>query len=130
MISQKSYLIRAIYDWCVDNEFTPFLATHVDKKTVVPHQYVQDDQIILNLSPIATKDLEIDCEWITCKAVFGGNIMDIAVPIYNVIAIFAQENGQGMQFNIEIDDIDTSNNINDNESNEVSQNNSGLRLIK
>ena len=102
MTSQKPYLIRAIYEWCVDSGLTPFLATHVDEKTSVPHQYVQQGQIVLNLSDNATKNIVIDSEWITFKATFGGVLQDVAIPVDNVIAIFAQESGQGMQFNVEI----------------------------
>jgi stringent starvation protein B len=101
MISQKSYLIRAIYEWCVDNEFTPYLAANVDENTLVPRQYVQSGQIVLNISSNATKNILIDNDWITFKATFGGNIQDIAVPVNNVLAVFAKENGLGMQFNQE-----------------------------
>lgn len=98
MISQKPYLIRAIYEWCEDNRFTPYLAAKVDDNTLVPKQYIQNDQIILNISHDATKDILIDNEWITFKATFGGSIRDVAVPVSNVLAVFAKENGLGMQF--------------------------------
>ena len=98
MISQKSYLVRAIYEWCNDNEFTPYLAANVDDKTLVPHQYVQSGQIILNISDSACKNILIDNEWITFKATFGGSTQDVAVPVNNVLALFAKENGLGMQF--------------------------------
>ena len=101
MISQKPYLIRAIYEWCEDNQFTPYLASNVDDNTLVPKQYVQDGQVILNISHTACKNLLIDNQWITFKATFGGNIQDIAVPINNILAVFAKENGLGMQFNQE-----------------------------
>lgn len=122
MISQKSYLIKAIYDWCLDNSLTPFLATVVDGKTSVPRQYVQHCQVVLNLSPIATNDLQIDYEWITFKATFGGVVYDISIPISNVIAIFAQESGQGMQFNVELKP--------DDDKSEVKNTNGNLRLVK
>jgi stringent starvation protein B len=101
MISQKPYLIRAIYEWCQDNEFTPYLAANVDAHTDVPKQYVQNGQIVLNISMGATKNVLVDNEWITFKATFGGSIQDIAVPVANVLAVFAKENGLGMQFNQE-----------------------------
>ena len=101
MISQKPYLIRAIYEWCQDNEFTPYLAANVDKNTQVPRQYVQNGQIVLNISMGATKNILVDSEWITFKATFGGMIQDVAVPVANVLAVFAKENGLGMQFNQE-----------------------------
>lgn len=121
MISQKSYLIKAIYEWCVDNSLTPFLATTVDNNTHVPTQYVQHGQIVLNLSPIATKNLQIDYEWITFKATFSGTLYDISIPINNVIAIFASESGQGMQFSVESKNED---------SQAIKKANGPLRLVK
>ncbi len=101
MTSQKPYFLRAIYEWCTDNEFTPHLLTFVDANTIVPQQFVRDNQIVLNIAFSATKDLIIDNEWITFKATFSGNILDIAIPTANVLALFAKENGQGMQFELE-----------------------------
>ncbi|MBY0379931.1 MAG: ClpXP protease specificity-enhancing factor [Burkholderiales bacterium] len=120
MISQKSYLIRAIYEWCVDNSLTPFLATQVDEKTTVPNQYVQHGRIVLNLSPSASKDLQIDYEWITFRATFGGILSEVSIPVSNVISIFAQESGQGMQFNIEVKT----------KNDDIKKPHSGLRLVK
>ena len=122
MISQKPYLIRAIYEWCIDSGLTPFLATQVDSRTNVPHQYVQQGQIVLNLSLNATKDVLVDSEWITFKATFGGILQDVAIPVDNVIAIFAQESGQGMQFNIEVK-------TDSNNADEFKKS-SGLKLVK
>lgn len=101
MTSQKPYLINAIYEWCEDNNFSPYLAAVVDHNTMVPLQYVQDNQIVLNVTRKAAKNLVIDKKWITFAATFGGTMYDIAVPITNVVAIFAKENGQGMQFKAE-----------------------------
>lgn len=101
MTSQKPYLIRAIYEWCTDNEFTPYLMTFVDVNTTVPKQFVKDNQIVLNIAFSATKDLLIDNEWITFKASFSGSIQEIAVPTANVLGVFAKENGVGMQFELE-----------------------------
>jgi stringent starvation protein B len=102
IISQKPYLIRAIYEWCEDNGFLPYLATMVNEKTSVPVQYVEDSRIVLNIARSATKDLLIDNEWITFRATFGGIAQDVAIQIGNVIAVFAKENGQGMQFQVEV----------------------------
>lgn len=101
MTSQKPYLIRAMYEWCNDNNFTPYLMTFVDANTIVPKQFVKDNQIVLNVAFSATKDLLIDNEWITFQASFSGTVQDIAVPVANVLALFAKENGQGMQFELE-----------------------------
>ncbi len=100
--SQKPYLVRAIFEWCNDNQYTPYLATQVDKNTIVPLEYVENNQIVLNIAPEAINELQMNNDWITFKAMFNGIPYDIAIPIYNVIAIFAKENGQGMQFQVEI----------------------------
>ena len=118
MTSQKPYLIRAIYEWCEDNGFLPYLATLVDEKTTVPDEYVEDNKIVLNIAYKSTKDLLIDNEWVTFKATFGGVIRDIAIPIGNVLAIFAKENGQGMQFQVET------------MPHEEEKNSGGLKLVK
>lgn len=101
MTSQKPYLVRAIYEWCTDNDFTPHLVTFVDANTMVPQQFVRDNKIVLNIAFGAIKNLLIDNEWITFQAAFSGTTHDIAIPIANVLALFAKENSQGMQFELE-----------------------------
>lgn len=117
MISQKPYLIKAIYDWCTDNNFTPYIAAVVDENTKVPSQYVENQQIILNISKNSSKDLIIDTHWITFYAIFSGIEQHLSIPIGNIIAIFAKENGQGMQFNVDISTI-------------KNEPNHGLKLVK
>lgn len=101
MVSQKSYLINAIYEWCTDNEFTPYLVVMVDKNCMVPTQYVKNNQIVLDISMSSTKDLVMDKKWISFRATFGGVVHDIAIPISNALGIFARENGQGLEFQVE-----------------------------
>ena len=96
--SQKPYLINAIHEWCSDYGYTPYLTTHVDENVMVPKEYVKNKQITLDIAFSATKNLVIDKDGISFKATFGGTIHDVVIPIGNVIAIFARENGQGMQF--------------------------------
>ncbi len=96
--STKPYLIRAIHEWCCDNGFTPYLAVQVDQNTRVPREFVRDGQIVLNVGYDATGHLNIANEGITFQARFGGVARDIAVPIGNVTAIYARENGAGMAF--------------------------------
>lgn len=96
--STKPYLLRAIYDWCADNGYTPFIAVVVDSATQVPMQFVRDGQIVLNISMSATKGLKMDNDAIRFAARFGGVARDIYIPVDNVIAIYASENGQGMAF--------------------------------
>ncbi len=101
MISQKPFLIRAIYEWCKENEFTPYMAVRVDHNTNVPMQYVQDGQIVLNVAQEATKNFFISNSTVGFKATFHNVVYDIEIPIANILAIFAKENGQGMSFNLE-----------------------------
>jgi stringent starvation protein B len=97
-ISTKPYLIRAIYDWCADNGFTPYLAVRVDKNTQVPVAFVKDGEIILNISTDAVHNLQLGNEEITCGGRFGGVAHQLIVPMDAVIGIFAKETGQGLVF--------------------------------
>lgn len=97
-LSTRPYLIRAIYEWCVDSGLTPYLAVRVDAQTVVPPAHVKDGQIVLNLSTDAVRNLEMGNEMITCSGRFGGTSFDLLVPVESVIGIFAKENGQGLVF--------------------------------
>ncbi|MFJ2986829.1 ClpXP protease specificity-enhancing factor [Collimonas sp. NPDC087041] len=97
-ISTKPYLLRAIYEWCTDNGYTPYLAARVDAHTRVPMQFVKNGEIVLNISFEATSGLKMDNEFVNFSARFGGVSRDISVPVDNVIAIYARENGQGMAF--------------------------------
>lgn len=96
--STKPYLIRAIHEWCVENSFTPYIAVQVDAHTRVPPQHVRDGQIVLNIAPYATGGLSIGDDAITCQARFGGVAQSLYVPVSQVLAIYARENGQGMAF--------------------------------
>ena len=97
-ISTKPYLIRALYQWCVDSGFTPQLLVAVDNRTRVPPAYVRDGQIVMNISAAATRNLTLDNDWIQFSARFGGVSHEISIPVDRVAAIFARENGQGMHF--------------------------------
>ena len=97
-ISTKPYLIRAIYDWCTDNNYTPYLAVRVDKNTQVPAGYVKDGEIILNISMDAVHNLQMGNEDIRCNGRFGGVAHQLIVPVAAVIGIFAKESGQGLVF--------------------------------
>ncbi len=100
--STKPYLIRAIHQWCCDNGFTPYLAVVVDSRTRVPLEHVRDGQIILNIAYEATAHLSLTNEGISFQARFGGMARDIAIPVSNVAAIYARENGAGMAFEPEL----------------------------
>jgi stringent starvation protein B len=98
--STRPYLIRALYDWCSENGFTPYVAVKVDASVQVPREYVQGGEIVLNVSMDATSSLKLGNDFIEFKARFGGKPRDIMVPIHRVMAIYARENGQGMAFPI------------------------------
>jgi stringent starvation protein B len=97
-ISTKPYLLRAIYEWCTDSGYTPYLAVKVDAGTTVPMEYVKKGEIVLNISFGATSGLKMDNDSIRFHARFGGVSREIYIPVNNVMAIYANENGQGMAF--------------------------------
>ena len=96
--SNKPYLIRALHQWCSDNGFAPFMAVFVDSTVEVPMEFVKNDEIVLNLSIEACHQLQIENDYISFQARFGGVPRKILVPITHVLAIYARENGQGMSF--------------------------------
>jgi stringent starvation protein B len=99
-ISTKPYMLRAIYEWCTDNGYTPHIAVAVDAATQVPMQFVRNGEIVLNISFDATSGLKMENDLIHFSARFGGVARQISVPVANVIAIYAQENNQGMAFEV------------------------------
>lgn len=96
--STRPYLIRALYEWCTDNGFTPYVAVQVDDTVQVPREYVKEGEIVLNISFDATSSLKLGNEFIEFSARFAGTAREIMVPVDRVIAIYARENGQGMAF--------------------------------
>ena len=102
--STKPYLLRAIWEWCNDHGFTPYIAVDVDETTRVPREFVRDGQIVLNIGPTATHRLQMGNDYIEFQARFGGVARELSVPIGRVAAIYARENGAGMAF--EIDETD------------------------
>jgi stringent starvation protein B len=100
LISTKPYMIRAIHEWCVDNNLTPHLLVAVDAQCRVPMAYVKEGEIVLNLNYAATKDLHMDNEAISFSARFGGVSQNLYVPMHAVKGIFARENSQGMFFEV------------------------------
>ena len=98
--STKPYLMRAIYDWCVDSGYTPYLTVTVDALTRVPMEYVKDGQIVLNVGPIAVERFKMGNDLIEFSARFNGTGRDISIPVGAVSAIYARENGQGLSFEV------------------------------
>ncbi|WP_445345898.1 ClpXP protease specificity-enhancing factor [Acinetobacter bohemicus] len=95
----RPYLARAIYEWICDNNLTPHLLVDATQpNTMVPEQFIQDGQIVLNLAPHAVHKLNMNNNTITFSARFGGVSRDIYIPLNAVIGIYARENGQGLFF--------------------------------
>lgn len=107
MTSLKPYLIRAIYEWIVDNNLTPHLLADADNAdAVVPLAFAEDGKIVLNIRPEAVHGLSLGNEAIQFNARFSGKPMQIVVPVVAVLAIYAKENGKGMIFDHEEHDDD------------------------
>ncbi|RMG34539.1 MAG: ClpXP protease specificity-enhancing factor [Gammaproteobacteria bacterium] len=99
MTSNRPYLIRALYEWLVDNRQTPyFLVDATRKDVIVPREFVEDGRIVLNLGPGAVRDLELGNDIISFSARFSGKAMDVMVPPSAVLGVYSRENGQGMLF--------------------------------
>tara|TARA_R110001592_G_scaffold359242_1_gene665342 strand:+ start:16694 stop:17107 length:414 start_codon:yes stop_codon:yes gene_type:complete len=102
MSSSRPYLIRALYEWILENDCTPYVLVNAQyPQTSVPDAFVEAGQIVLNLSPNAIRHLEMDNDRITFDGRFGGVAQQVWVPSQAVMAIYARENGQGMVFEVE-----------------------------
>ena len=100
-VSTKPYFIRAIYEWCSDCGYTPYLSVRVDDRTRVPMEYVKNGEIVLNVSLNATRNLTVNNELIQFSARFNGVSREVSIPVDRVQGIFARENGQGAFFTVE-----------------------------
>ena len=99
MTSNRPYLIRALYEWLVDNDLTPYLLVDADRESVhVPSRYVEEGRIVLNVSPSAVRDLNLGNDLIAFEARFGGSAFAISLPPDAVLGVYARENGKGMLF--------------------------------
>ncbi|MCE8002590.1 ClpXP protease specificity-enhancing factor [Billgrantia ethanolica] len=99
MLSSRPYLARGLYEWLLDNEQTPYIVVDAEQPGVsVPRQFVQNGQIVLNVGPTAVRDLHIENDAIYFGARFGGQPMQVVVPMPALVAIYAKENGVGMVF--------------------------------
>lgn len=102
MSSSRPYLVRALYEWILDNQCTPYMLVNAEyPDTTVPTAFVEDGQIVLNLSPSAVRELHMDNELISFDGRFGGVAQQVWIPVGAVMAIYARENGQGMVFELE-----------------------------
>jgi stringent starvation protein B len=99
MTSSRPYLLRAIYDWIVDNNMTPYLLVDATAEAVqVPTEHINNGKIILNISPAAVMGLDLGAEAVSFNARFSGKPMFVNVPMKAVLAIYSKENGRGMVF--------------------------------
>ena len=99
MTSNRPYLLRAIYDWISDNDLTPYILVDAGFAGVrVPPQVVKNGQVVLNLAMRAVANLDLGNDWISFQARFSGVSQTIQIPVQAVLALYAQENGQGMMF--------------------------------
>ncbi len=99
MSSSQPYLVRAMYDWIIDNNMTPYLLVNAENEyAMIPRDYVEDGKIVLNINPAAVSDLQLGNDFIMFNARFAGKAMEVSVPVSSVLAIYARENGQGMMF--------------------------------
>ncbi|MGD9153389.1 MAG: ClpXP protease specificity-enhancing factor [Gammaproteobacteria bacterium] len=123
MTSQKPYLVRAFFDWIVDNKCNPYLVVQADyPKTRVPQEYVdKNGQIVFNISPGIVRDLQLGDKYITFAARFSGVKQNIYIPIQAVVAIYAKENSQGMVFEAEEPEV---------MEDDGSSSGSGIKVIK
>ncbi len=99
MTPSRPYLIRALYDWIVDNGMTPYVLVNAeDEEVVVPRQFVEGGKIVLNINPSAVQNLQLGNALVEMDARFSGTPMHINIPVMSVLAIYARENGKGMVF--------------------------------
>ena len=99
MTPSRPYLLRALYEWILDNGMTPYLLVDAERESVeVPKQFVEDGKIVFNVSPSAIRNLELGNDWVLLDARFSGSPMQVSVPVMAVLAIYARENGKGMVF--------------------------------
>lgn len=136
--STKPYLLRALYDWCLDNNQTPHIVAWVNEHTRVPMQYVRENEIVLNIGAAASHNLNIDGEWVNFSARFNGVAHDIWIPTGHIISIFSRESGEGMGFDVEVyqPDVDVLDDESKKDTKEAEINDTqnkpkkGLKLVK
>lgn len=98
MTPSRPYLIRALYDWIIDNNTTPYIVLDATRGALVPQEYVEDGRIVLNIATQAVQALQLGNEAVEFKARFAGKVRQVHAPISAVLAIYARENGRGMVF--------------------------------
>jgi len=108
MTSSRPYLLRAVYEWIIDNGMTPQIMVDATvKEAEIPRTYVENDKIALNIHPSAVRDLDLGNQSLSFNARFAGKPFHVLVPIRAVMAIYARENGKGLVFSQEADEMDS-----------------------
>ncbi len=131
MTSNRPYLIRALYEWLLDNDLTPHLLVDADyENVVVPRQFVEEGRIVLNINPSAVMSLEMTNEMIRFNARFGGKETDVFIPPLAVLGIYARENGRGMLFPDELEDAEEENDPDDTDPNPPPKGRPSLKVVK
>ena len=127
MLSSRPYLIRAMYEWIVDSELTPYVLVDAAlDDVIIPREFVDDGKILLNISPGATQNLNLGDEYVLFNARFHGKSMEVSFPVDAVMSVYAKENGRGMMFKNDDEDTDPPNNT----SSTVSQSSPGKNAPK
>ncbi len=104
MTSSRPYLIRALYEWIVDNGLTPYLLIDATQEGLdAPLEYADKGKLVLNVAPRAVRALNLGNSAIDFNARFGGAARDVHLPVQAVLAVYARENGQGMLFSEDLD---------------------------
>ena len=102
MTPSKPYLIRGLYQWLLDNQVTPYILADTSSDDVlVPRGVANDGKVVLNLAPSAIQDLQMTNDYLSFSARFNGVAQDVYCPMPSILAIYAQENGEGMMFSAE-----------------------------
>jgi stringent starvation protein B len=131
MTSNRPYLIRALYEWLLDNDLTPHLLVDADyKNVVVPRQFVEEGRIVLNINPSAVMNLEMSNELISFNARFGGKETDVMLPPLAVLGIYARENGRGMLFPDELEDAENEEEPDDTDPTPPPKGRPALKVVK
>lgn len=108
MTSSQPYLLRAVYEWIIDNGMTPQLVVNATvKEARIPRAYIENDRIVLNIHPSAVRDLDLGNQSVSFSARFQGAPFQVYIPIGAIMAIYARENGNGLVFNEVADEINT-----------------------
>ena len=131
MTSSKPYLIRALYEWLLDNQATPYMLADTSHPDVmIPRGIASDGKVVLNLAPSAINNLEMTNDYVSFSARFNGVAQDIYCPIASILAIYARENGEGMMFNPESEKAGQANNVAEGTDKAKKPNRPGLKVIK